>query len=192
MNEQAKFPETVILIDAAFLNLITTDIKSNFSQKLQRELPAMDLSHFITYISLDSGIAEGENDIQVLIVYDDKTSSLNDSTPSDLKKELNGVAFRNSFGEFSFASISPEGMVERAELYLELTTMITESTDAQKVILIPFMEEYGNELTASLTENKEKEIIVFNMLQPGQHDGYRQEIIAYPIMQALGIKGNEL
>ena len=37
-----------------------------------------------------------------------------------------------------------------------------------------------------------KEIIQFRMNEPEYRTSYRWEMLAYPIMQALGIKGEEL
>ena len=46
MNDkpQIKLSETVVLIDAAFLNFVITDIKGYFEKTLQRSLQEIDLS----------------------------------------------------------------------------------------------------------------------------------------------------
>lgn len=57
---------------------------------------------------------------------------------SDLKEELNGVAFTNQFGEFSFASVPCADMVSREDLYLDLLHIVLDSADVKKLILISF------------------------------------------------------
>ena len=62
MNDkpQIKLSETVVLIDAAFLNFVITDMKRYFEETLQRSLQEIDLSMLTTYLTLDAGIAEGK------------------------------------------------------------------------------------------------------------------------------------
>lgn len=91
---QIKLAETVVLIDAAFLNFVITDIKGYFEETLHRSLQEIDLSMLTTYITLDAGITEGKNEVQFLFVYDKESSRLQYCQPSDLQEELNGVRFR--------------------------------------------------------------------------------------------------
>ena len=65
MDEKIKFPSNVVLIDAAFLNLVVTDLKKYFEKTLMRELQEIDLSELVTYIVLDAGMAVGDNQIQI-------------------------------------------------------------------------------------------------------------------------------
>ena len=48
MNDkpQIKLSETVVLIDAAFLNFVITDMKGYFEETLRRSLQDIDLSIF--------------------------------------------------------------------------------------------------------------------------------------------------
>lgn len=192
MNDKIELSETVMLIDAAFLDFVVTDLKKYFTSILKRDLQEVDLSQLMTYLALDAAIGEGKNDIQVLLVYDAATTRFTHCRPSDLKTELNGVAFNNELGEFSFASVSSEGMVSREELYLDLLGIVSDSADVKKLILISSNEEYGDRVTAALKEVKEKEIIQFRMNEPAAPVDYRWEMLAYPVMQALGIRGEEL
>ena len=122
MNDkpQIKLSETVVLIDAAFLNFVITDMKGYFEDTLQRSLQEIDLSILTTYLTLDAGITEGKNEVQFLFVYDKESGRLVHCRPSDLEKELNGVAFQSPYGEYSFASVPSEGMVTREDLFLDL------------------------------------------------------------------------
>ena len=193
MDEKIKCPSNVVLIDAAFLNLVVTDLKKYFEKTLMRELQEIDLSELVTYIVLDAGMAVGDNQIQILMVYDKDSAQLSNCRPSDLSAELNGVAFKSQFGEFSFASVPCEEMVSREELYLDLLSIVLDSADVERLILVSFNEEYGDKVMERLKGVKNKETIQFRMNEPEESiEGYQWEMLAYPVMQALGIRGEEL
>ena len=183
----------MVLIEAAFLNLVVTDLKKYFEKTLMRELQEIDLSELVTYIVLDAGMVVGDNQIQILMVYDKDSAQLSNCRPSDLSAELNGVAFKSQFGEFSFASVPCEEMVSREELYLDLLSIVLDSADVERLILVSFNEEYGDKVMERLKGVKNKETIQFRMNEPEESiEGYQWEMLAYPVMQALGIRGEEL
>ena len=194
MNDkpQIKLSETVVLIDAAFLNFVITDMKRYFEETLQRSLQEIDLSMLTTYLTLDAGIAEGKNEVQFLFVYDKESGNLTHCQPSDLEKELNGVAFQSPYGEYSFASVPSEGMVSREELFLDLLSIVADSADVKKMILVSFNEEYGKKVTDALNEVQGKEIVQFRMNEPDTPVAYKWDMLAFPVMQALGIRADEL
>lgn len=194
MNDkpQIKLSETVVLIDAAFLNFVITDMKGYFEKTLQRSLQKIDLSMLTTYLTLDAGITEGKNEVQFLFVYDKASSRLVYCQPSDLSQELNGVAFQSQYGEYSFASVPSEGMVSREDLFLDLLSIVSDSADVKKMIVVSFNEEYGKRVTDALRVVKGKEIIQFRMNEPESPVEYKWEMLAFPVMQALGIKAEEL
>lgn len=194
MNDkpQIKLSETVVLIDAAFLNFVITDMKGYFEKTLQRSLQEIDLSMLTTYLTLDAGITEGKNEVQFLFVYDKASSRLVYCQPSDLSQKLNGVAFQSQYGEYSFASVPSEGMVSREDLFLDLLSIVSDSADVKKMIVVSFNEEYGKRVTDALRVVKGKEIIQFRMNEPESPVEYKWEMLAFPVMQALGIKAEEL
>ena len=55
MDEKIKLPEIVMLVDAAFLNFIVSDLKRYFENVLNRPLQEIDLSLLTTYLALDAG-----------------------------------------------------------------------------------------------------------------------------------------
>ncbi|MBP6937554.1 DUF6621 family protein, partial [Bacteroides sp.] len=152
MSEKIHLSENVLLIDVAFLNFVMSDLKRYFEPLLKRQLPDVDFSELSTYLALDAGITEGKNEIQTLLVYDDESAALENCSPSNLKEELNGVAFTNQFGEFSFASVPCADMVSREDLYLDLLHIVLDSADVKKLILISFNEEYGAKVTEALKD----------------------------------------
>lgn len=194
MNDkpQIKLSETVVLIDAAFLNFVITDMKGYFEKTLRRSLQEIDLSILTTYLTLDAGITEGKNEVQFLFVYDKDSDRLVYCQPSDLEKELNGVAFQSPYGEYSFASVPSEGMVTREDLFLDLLSIVADSADVKRMIVVSFNEEYGKRVTDALNEIKGKEVIQFRMNEPDVPLAYKWDMLAFPVMQALGIRADEL
>lgn len=194
MNEkpEIKLSETVVLIDAAFLNFVITDMKKYFESALQRSLQEIDLAILSTYLTLDAGITEGKNEVLFLFAYDKDSDRLQHCQPSDLRKELNGVAFQSTYGEYSFATVSSEEMVSRENLFLDLLSIVSDSDDVKKMIIISFNEEYGDKVTNALHEVKGKEVIQFRMNEPETPVEYKWDMLAFPVMQAFGIKADEL
>lgn len=107
-----------IIVDAAFLNFITSDFKTNFERILNRELSTIDLSSLFTYIALDWGVTPGENQIDVYITYNNGCDNFDVCTPSDIAG-LNGMAFNGHLGEFSFYTYSNEGMADSNDFFLD-------------------------------------------------------------------------
>lgn len=191
-KDKISFPETVILIDTVLLNIVIRDFKQNFEKMLQRPLQKMDVAQFILNLALDANMPAGSKETQVIFVYDESELRLSHSLPSDLKSELDGVAFRDNLGEFIFAGLSAEGMVAREDLYFDLLHIISESADVKRIIVIPPEQSNKETLRATLEEIKGKEVILFGMSKPERDTSYTWQMLAYPVMQALGIKGDEM
>ena len=86
INNELKFAEKVILIDASYINKVTGDLSQHFSQMIGRELPKADLSIFLECVAMDAAIQPGENVLQVLLVYDKEHAKMDVLNQSDLKK----------------------------------------------------------------------------------------------------------
>ena len=194
MNDkpQIKLSETVVLIDAAFLNFVITDIKNYFEKTLQRSLQEIDLSLFTSYLTLDAGINEGKNEVQFLFVYDKESRHLQHCQPSDLQEALNRVAFQSPYGEFSFAGVPSEGMVSREDLFMDLLSVVSDSVDVKRMIVVSFNEEYGKKVTDVLQGLKSKEVMQFRMNEPEIPVNYKWDMLAFPVMHSLGIRAEEL
>lgn len=200
-DNKIKLSKTVMVIDVAYLNFVINDLKNYFERKLERSLQKIDLALFAMYLAMDAGIEEGENDVQILLLYDKESEELHHCMPCDVKQELDGVAFRGSLGEFSFMAVPSEGFVSRGELFLDLLRIILNSADVEKMVVVSFNEEYGEDVEDILKEyidrmtegnESEKDIIQFRMEEPVSPVGYLWKMLGYPLMTALGIKGEEL
>lgn len=151
-NTQIKLSETVMVIDVAYLNFVINDLRKYFEPLLGRSLQTVDLALFTMYLAMDAGLKGSDNDVQVLLVYDKQSGKLEHCLPSDLKNELDGVAFKASLGEFSFMAAPSEGFVSRGDLYLDLLQIVLNAAEVKKLIVVPFNEEYGKEVENVLRE----------------------------------------
>ena len=83
-------------------------------------------------------------------------------------------------------------MVSREELFLDLVAIVSDSADVKRMIVVSFNEEYGKKVTDALHEVKGKEIIQFRMNEPEASVEYKWDMLAFPVMQALGFRADEL
>lgn len=194
MNDkpQIRLSETVVLVDAAFLNLVISETKTYFEESLHRSLHEIDMTQLAVDMTLDAGLKEGKNAVQFLIVYDDNSTQLVHCQPFDLKADLNGVAFQCPFGEYVFASVPSEGMVSRENLFLDLLSIVADSTDVKRMIVVSFNEEYGEKVTDFLRGVKHKEIFQLRMDNPDSQVEYKWSMLAFPVMHALGVMSDDL
>lgn len=192
MEEKKLLAETAILIDACFLEMLTTDFKKNFERIIGRELNTIDLSELLTYIALDGGITPGENDIDVLFIYSSEHPSFSNCIPARLDTELNNVAFKNSIGEFTCRTFPNERIVSTDDMFVDSLQIIAEAKEVKRLLVVGYNEEYGDKIEEVLDKTEGKIITQFRMDEPKEKKKYATETIAYAVMKALGIKGEEL
>lgn len=195
MEDKLKFLDNVILLDVAFLNEIVGNIQTYWETRLNRKLPDLDLPAWLSYLALDAGLREGDNEIQVLLVYDGEAVQLQGCQPDTLK-ELDGMACRTPLGEFMFSCVSAAGMVSNEQLYLDLLTLALDSAEPKQVLLVPHLatevEEILQKHFSEKTAEECNKAIYFCMAEPKQPVYCRCDIVFFSLMHALGIRGDEL
>lgn len=67
MAEDVKFAENVILVDVAYFNDVVKDLKRYFELQLGRPLQNIYVEEWASYLALDSGVRDKENNIGVLL-----------------------------------------------------------------------------------------------------------------------------
>ena len=143
-NNELKFAEKVILIDAAYINKVTKDLSQHFGQVIGRELPKADLAIFLECVAMDAAIQPGDNVLQVLFVYDKDENKMDAFNPSDLKKELNDVAFKSQLGEFQLNAFEPSEMADKETFFLESVRLIPDAKEVKHLVVVPSESEYGD------------------------------------------------
>ena len=193
INNELKFAEKVILIDASYINKVTGDLSQHFSQMIGRELPKADLSIFLECVAMDAAIQPGENVLQVLLVYDKEHAKMDAFNPSDLKKELNDVAFKSQLGEFQLNTFEPSDMADREAFFLEAVKLVADAKEVKHLVVVPSETEYGDKLPEIFEKVDGKEsihVLGMNPLPPSK--AFRWEMMGYAVLQALGIRSDEI
>ena len=193
INNELKFAEKVILIDASYINKVTGDLSQHFGQMIGRELPKADLPIFLECVAMDAAIQPGENVLQVLLVYDKEITKMDAFNPGDLKKELNDVAFKSQLGEFQLNTFEPSDMADREAFFLEAVKLVADAKEVKHLVIVPSEMEYGDKIPEILEKVDGKEsihVLGMNPLAPSR--AFSWEMMGYAVLQALGIRSDEI
>ena len=193
INNELKFAEKVILIDASYINKVTGDLSQHFGQMIGRELPKADLPIFLECVAMDAAIQPGENVLQVLLVYDKELTKMDAFNPGDLKKELNDVAFKSQLGEFQLNTFEPSDMADREAFFLEAVKLVADAKEVKHLVIVPSETEYGDKIPEILEKVDGKEsihVLGMNPLAPSR--AFSWEMMGYAVLQALGIRSDEI
>ena len=193
INNELKFAEKVILIDASYINKVTGDLSQHFGGMIGRKLPKADLPIFLECVAMDAAIQPGENVLQVLLVYDKELTKMDAFRPGDLKKELNDVAFKSQLGEFQLNTFEPSDMADREAFFLEAVKLVADAKEVKHLVIVPSETEYGDKIPEILEKVDGKEsihVLGMNPLAPSK--AFRWEMMGYAVLQALGIRSDEI
>ena len=189
----AQWSENVIIADADFVDKVAFDLTVNFERMLMRRVSKADLARWIDCIALDGGIREGENEVQVVLIHNKENTELENFTPAHYKEELDGKAFKDHLGEFSINTYPVEELVSKADFIAEAAQIACSQKEVKRVMVVPDDEETYAKVRHALKriDDEGKRITLFAM-QPMEGGNFRQEILGYSLMSALGIKGEEI
>lgn len=193
MLKSESWSENVIIVDADYVDKVAFDLIVNFERIIGRRIPKADMARWIDCVALDGGLREGEHQTQVILVHEKKYPAMNNFMPGDYEKELNGKAFKDNLGEFIVSSFPVEHIADGENLFMEALAITCKQKEVKRIMVIPDCEKYDDEIRQTLhrIDDDEKRITVFSM-QPMQGGNYKQEILGYSLMNALGIKGDEI
>lgn len=200
MNNQdtanVKWSENVIIADAEYIDHVAFDLSVNFERMLGRRIPAADMSQWAVCVALDGGLRPGNHETQVVLVHDKTSERMSNFAPAAYADELNGKAFKDEqMGEFVFTSLPVEDMVTKDEMMLELVKAVVAQQPVRRVMVVPNADtpELYDELRHLLknVDDENKRITLFAM-QPMAGGNFRQEILGYSLLSALGISAEEI
>lgn len=199
MNE-IKWSENIILTDAEYIDKVAFDLIVNFERMLGRRIPPADMARWLDCVALDGGMrelpqAEGStervNEVLAVFIHDKRHGSLNNYAPSDFSKELNGKAFKDHLGEFSISALPVEEITTKADFFIDTLQLVCAQSDVKRVMVVASDELYDRVRQILRNVDDEKRITVFGM-QPREGGNFRQEILGYSLMAALGIRSEEI
>ena len=191
---KANWSENVVIVDADYVDRVAFDLIVNFERMIGRRIPKADLAKWIDCVALDGGLREGEHDTQVVLIHDKKQAALDNFVPASYDDELNGKAFKDHLGEFTVSSFPVEDITTATDFFLDTVAMVCAQKEVKRVMIIPDAENralYADLRHTLQRVDDEKCITVFAM-QPMEGGNFRQEILGYSLMNALGIRAEEL
>lgn len=191
---KANWSENVVIVDADYVDRVAFDLIVNFERMIGRRIHKADLAKWIDCVALDGGLREGEHDTQVVLIHDKKQAALDNFVPASYDDELNGKAFKDHLGEFTVSSFPVEDITTATDFFLDTVSMVCAQKEVKRVMIIPDAENralYADLRHTLQRVDDEKRITVFAM-QPMEGGNFRQEILGYSLMNALGIRAEEL
>lgn len=194
-TNQDRWSENVIIADADYIDKVAFHLTVNFERMLGRRVPPADFAQWAECVALDGGLHPGAHQTDVVLLHDKQTVRMENFAPGHLGNELNGQAFQSNLGEFSIHAFPAEEMVDKDNFYLDTVQMVCAQKEIKRVMLVPDGEnaELYTKLRNLLArvEDEDKRITVFGM-EPMAGGNFRQEILGYSMLRALGIKAEEI
>ncbi len=200
LNHSTKMPsnnangwtENIIIADADHLDRVVFDLTVNFERMLGRRIPRADMARWAECIALDGGLREGDHHTHLILIHDPKKKALENFAPSDFENELNGQAFNGPLGEFTISAIQTEESVGGDRLLCDTVALIASQPEVKRIMIVPDEERDYDTVRQLLRQaDPDKHITLFAM-QPMPGGNFRQEILGYSLMSALGIRAEEL
>lgn len=193
-----KWSRNIILVDGDYVDSVAFDLSVNFERMLGRRIPKADLARWIDCVALDGGMRESrdsEGETQVIFIHSKEKAALENFAPGNYEADLNAKAFKDRLGEFILSSYPVEEVVKHDDFFLDILKTVVNHKDVHRVMAIPNAEHPAlwDALRHALrdVDDEEKRVTLFAM-QPLEGGNFKQEILGYSLMNALGIKGSEL
>ena len=195
--QNIKWSENIIIVDGDYIDRVAFDLIVNFERMLNRRIPAADFSQWTVDIALDGRLKPGNHETQVVLLHDRKNPKLENFTPADYEKELNGQAFKDAqLGEFIINSIATgDETAEKDTVLLDLLKTVLNHGEVKRIMIVPNAED--NHLISILrttlrdVDDELKHITVFAM-QPLEGGNFKQQILGYSLLNAMGISSSEI
>lgn len=195
-GKAVKWCENLIVADADYIDHVALLLSVDFERMLGRQVGAADLARWLVCVALDGGLRPGNNETQVALVHNKQTAKLDNFVPSVLTEELNGKAFRDEqLGEFAINTIAVESITTKDEVIVDLVGEAIGHSEVKRVMVVPDGEEGDSwdmlrRLLHQLADES-KHVTLFAM-QPMAGGNFRQEMLGYSLLQALGIKADDI
>ena len=184
-----KWSENVILVDADYVDKVAFDLTVNFERMIGRRIPQADMAKWLECVALDGGLREGENQTQVVLLH--KRQQMENFTPGAFA-ELDGKAFMGRLGEFLISCVKVEDLTTMDDLFIDSMQVLANAEEVKRLIVIPDAEHIYNKVRESLRHADDEKRITVLAMQPMEGGNFRQEILGYSLMAALGIKADEI
>lgn len=192
-----KLSENIIIADADYIDYVAFQLSVQFERMIGRRIPKADLSQWAVDIALDGGLREDgkEHETQLVLVHEKENPQMENFQPSVYDTDLNAMAFKDKkLGEFLVNSVAVGDVFGKDDYILDTISMVLGHDEVKRMMIIPNGEKgdiYDEVASALRDADDSKRITVFAM-QPMPGGNFRQEILGYSLMNALGIKAEEI
>lgn len=189
--------KNIILVDADYADHVAFDLIVNFERMLGRRIPQADLSQWLVDIALDGRLRPGDHETQVVLLHDRKNPKLVNFSPADYADELDGKAFRSEqLGEFIINCIATgTEEAQKADVLADLVRLLLAEEEVTRLMVVPDGGDKAlwQDLRAALrTVDDEKKHVTLFTMQPTQGGNFREEMLGFSLMDALGITQAEI
>ena len=188
MNEM-KWKENVILVDADYVDKVSFDLIVNFERMIGRRIPQADMAQWIECTALDGGLREGDHQTQVVLLH--KQIKMENFKPG-VFAELDGKAFEGRLGEFLISCVKVEDLTTMDDLFIDSMQVLSNAEEVKRLIVVPDAEHVYNKVREGLRHADDEKRITVLAMQPMEGGNFRQGILGYSLMAALGIRSDEL
>ena len=192
-QQETKWSENVILVDADYVDKVAFNLIVNFERMLGRRIPQADIARWIDCVALDGGIREGEQETQVVLLHSAQKQQMDNFTPGKFE-DLSSKAFKDHLGEFLINAYPIEDIIGSEQQFCDTLQLLCSQKEVKRIIIIPNSEQdhiYNKVRATSKLADDDKRITLLAM-QPMANWKFRQEILGYSLMAALGIRGEEI
>lgn len=192
--QNIRWSENVILVDADYVDKVAFNLIVNFERMLGRRIPQADLAKWMDCVALDGGIRPGENEILVVLIHQKDKTKLENFTPSDYVKDIDGKAFKDHLGEFSIGAYPIEDIAGSENYFSDALQLIAAQKEVKRIMVVPNAEDsyIYNNVRAMLKDVDDEKRITLLSMQPMPNWNFRQEILGYSLLAALGISSEEI
>ena len=219
MKENA-WKENLIVADADYVDRTAFDLIVNFERMLERRIPQADMTRWLECLAMDGGVertgewessdSSGDDhtalpQTQVVLVYPHGKTRMENFVPGGQRDEIDGKAFAGPVGEFLLSAVEePSAALSGGTDYLtDVVQLACRQPEVRRIMVVGGEVIYNkvrarllhldDELTAQGASplSVQKRLTLFTM-QPMPGGPFRQELLGYSLMAALGISGDEI
>ena len=188
--KETKWESSVILVDADYIDKVAFDLTVNFERMIGRRIPQADMALWLECVALDGGMRPVESQvIQVVLLH--KKAQMDNFTPGNFA-ELDGKAFEGRLGEFLISCVPVEDLTTMDDLFVDSMQVIANAEEVQRLIVVPVAEHIYNKVREGLRHADPDKHVTVLAMQPMEGGNFRQEILGYSLMAALGIRSEEI
>ena len=190
--ENVRWSENVIVVDADYVDSVAFNLIVNFERMIGRRIPPADMARWVECVALDGGLRQGDHETQVVLLHAKVKRAMENFTPADYSTQLDGKAFKGNLGEFVFGAYPVESLVSKEDFLVDVVSLVCNQKEVKRVMVVPDVDKCYDMLRHALRHVDDDKRVTLFAMQPLTGGNFRQEILGYSLMSALGIKADEI